>query len=106
MVVGLLLLGCCVMRQYRYARRGTGGRGALHSTCCCFIECCRRSNWHQGEHNDHGVPHVENTQQMLEENELREPRYQPVEAIKRNVRVAPAFMPPLHLGVGSLREKV
>jgi len=105
-VVGLLLLGCCAMRQYRSARRGTGGRGALHSTCCCFIECCRRSNWHQGEHNGHGVPHGEETPQMLGESELRERSDRLVKAMERDVRVAAALMPPLHLGVGSLREKV
>ena len=96
-VLVLLLIVCCVWRQYRSAERGTGGRGALHYICCCFIECCRYSNWHQGEHNGNGVPFGEKDAQMMAEGELRERNDRLVETMQRDVRVAAAIMPPLHL---------
>jgi len=96
-VLVLLLVVCCVWRQYRSAERGTGGRGALHYICCCCIECCRYSNWHQGEHNGNGVPFGEKDAQMMAEGELRERNDRLVETMQRDVRVAAAIMPPLHL---------
>ena len=94
-VVLLLLLACCVMCQYRSITRGTSGRGALHSACCCFIECCRYSNWHQGEANGHGVPHGEEDAERLAEGELRERNDRLVETMQRDVRFATAVLPSL-----------
>ncbi len=96
---GLLLLGCSVMRQYRSAKRDTSERGALHSACCCFIECCRHSNWNQVERNGHGVPYGEEDAQMLTDDKARQRDGLLVAAMQPGVGVATTLMPPLHLAV-------
>lgn len=100
-VIGLLLLllciCCCIMRRYQSAKRGSAERGRIHYFCCCCIEFCRYSNWNQGEHNGNGVPVAAKDPQLLTENELRQRDDRLIDTMKRDLAVAAAIMPPLHL---------
>ena len=100
-VIGLVLLllciCCCIMRRYSSAKRGSAERGRIHYWCCCCVEFCRYSNWNQGEHNGNGVPVGEKDPQLLTENELRQRNDRLTDTMKRDLAVAAAIMPPLHL---------
>lgn len=94
-VVLILLISCCVSRQYRSVKPGTNGRGRLNYFFCCFLQCCRGARWRTDDKN----VHVQRDPPMLSKQSFAERDDRMAEEIRRGEVVAAAVMPALSLAL-------